>query len=115
MGEHPAAIGTPKAFRVATITAEPPTSVVAYHAEYGKIAARIDDGLHREQNPILQGLIRILETELRADFRRNQVDAEFLRSMVDRFTASALPKTELANGYLHELDLRFSVGKGDLL
>lgn len=102
----------PDVARIAPARGEPPTTVDVTHIEQAQVAIGSSDRLHGNGQPLVSRLIRVLESKLRSDFRRTEIQAQLPGPVADYSVGCALGggEAELRDRELDELDLSLLLG-----
>ena len=114
-GKDPPIVDTPSALGVTAVATQPPTDAIAPDEEDAQAAVGDRYGLHGNQQPLAQGLVSVLQPELRTNFGRTEREAERNRAIVDLLASGSRGEAEFRDGHDHQLDLQGLLGERHLL
>ena len=96
--EDPLVARIPEVVRIApAAAAEPQPRIIALHKEQPRVAARINNGLHGDENPLAVGLILVLQSKLRTDFRRAGLQTEIPDAFINLIAPRTLFEAEFSD------------------
>ncbi len=106
--EHKTVVGVPDNASTTVVGTETLLAITATpHTEHEEAATRTGNDIHSHGHVCSLGLILILQTQLRTNFSRTQVESELKCTLADICIASTLLETQLSNGDIDEFDVLF--------
>jgi hypothetical protein len=107
--EQPAVVGAPDVDGKTIVAAEPQAAPDVRDVEHARATARVSDRFHADEHPLVQGLILVLQTQLRTDFGRAELETELDRPLVDLATGGTIREAELRDRDVDEIEFEFDL------
>ncbi len=106
--EDEAVAAIPEVVRVTAAAAEAQLAIVATpDTEHLEVAVRVGNRFHPDEEPFAFRLVLVLQTQLRTDFVRAELEAELDGTVVDVRTFGTLFEAEVGHGDKYEVHFRF--------
>ena len=111
--EHKLVVRIPGAVGMAIAGIQPTTLVNVSDAEGVQKALRIANGFHSDDQPLILGLVQVLQAQLGTNFRRTQLETQLLTTSADLSETRIAFETEIFDGHSDEVDFRRLCGSGE--